>query len=85
MNLAIPRENNTELLLYLWKIIDLPNIQLNDLLYRISYDLFLLPPNKAEIFVKACLKNNFLIEDDNGSISLSNSLNKFRCQLLINQ
>ncbi|MFX0029310.1 MAG: hypothetical protein ACFE8B_08880 [Candidatus Hermodarchaeota archaeon] len=76
MNLAIPRENNTELLVYLWKIIDLPNIKLNDLLYRISYELFLLPPDRGKDFIKNCLKDNLLTEDDNGNLSLSPSLNE---------
>ncbi len=76
MNLAIPRENNTELLLYLWKIIDLPYITLNNLLYKISYELFLIPPDKASIFIKDCLKSNLLTKDDNGKLSLSTSLNE---------
>jgi len=76
MNLAIPREDNTELLLYLWKIIDLPYITLNNLLYKISYELFLIPPDKASIFVKENLKSNFLTKDDNGKLSLSTSLNE---------
>jgi len=76
MNLAIPREDNTELLLYLWKIIDLPYITLNNLLYKISYELFLTPPDKASIFVKNCLKSNLLTKDDNGKLSLSTSLNE---------
>lgn len=76
MNLAIPREDNTELLLYLWKIIDLPNITLNNLLYKISYELVLIPPDKASAFVKDCLKSNLLTKDDNGKLSLSTSLNE---------
>ena len=76
MNLAIPREDNTELLLYLWKIIDLPYITLNNLLYKISYELFLIPPNKASTFVKNCLKSNILTKDDNGMLNLSTSLNE---------
>jgi hypothetical protein len=76
MNLAIPREDNTELLLYIWKIIDLPYITLNNLLYKISYELFLVPPNKAIMFVENCLKSKLLTKDDNGMLSLSNSLNK---------
>lgn len=76
MNLAIPREDNTELLLYLWKIIDLPYITLNNLLYKISYDLVLIPPDKASIFVKDCLSNKLLTKDDNGKLSLSTSLNE---------
>lgn len=76
MNFAIPREDNTELLLYLWKIIDLPFIRLDDLLYKISYELFLFPPERASTFIKNLLKNNLLIEDDNGRLSLPTTLNK---------
>jgi hypothetical protein len=58
MNLANPPNNNPELLLfYLWKIIDLPNISLNSLLFKISYDLFLLPPDKAIEFINSCIEN----------------------------
>jgi len=76
MNLAIPREDNIELLFYLWKIIDLPYITLNNLLYKISYELVLIPPDKASVFVKDCLKNNLLTKEDNGKLSLSISLNE---------
>ena len=69
MNLAIPRENNTELLLYIWKIIDLPYITLNNLLYKISYELVLIPPDKASLFVKDCLNNNLLTKDVNGKVT----------------
>ena len=33
MNFAIPRKNPPEFVLYIWKIIDLPFIPLNDLIY----------------------------------------------------
>jgi len=38
MNFAIPRNNNSETLLYIWKIIDLPSISQKDLLYKISFE-----------------------------------------------
>jgi hypothetical protein len=76
MNFAIPRQDNTELLLYLWKIIDLPYIHFDDLLFKISYELFLFPPEKATAFIKNLLKENLLTEDDNRVISLSITLNK---------
>ena len=62
MNFAIPRQDNTELSIYLWKIIDLPYIHLDDLLYKISYELFLFPPERATTFIKTLLKENLLIE-----------------------
>jgi hypothetical protein len=76
MNLAIPRGNNTELLLYLWKIIDLPDITLNNLLYKISYEFVLIPPDKAKTFVKDCLINNLLTKDDKEKIKLSTPLHE---------
>lgn len=76
MNLAIPRGSNEELLFYIWKIIDLPNIELTDLLFRISFELFLLPPDQGKKFIDNCLKDKLLSEDDNGSLNLSTSLNE---------
>ncbi|MFX0166676.1 MAG: hypothetical protein ACFFAG_09175 [Promethearchaeota archaeon] len=76
MNIAIPRGDNTQLLLYIWKTIDLPSIALNNLLYKISYELFLIPPDKAIVFVENCLKSKVLTKNDNGTLSLSDSLRK---------
>lgn len=76
MNLANPPINNPELLLlYLWKIIDLPNISLNNLLFKISYDLFLLPPDKATEFINSCLESKLLVVTEKSDLTLSNSLN----------
>jgi hypothetical protein len=75
MNLADPPHNNPKLLLlYLWKIIDLPTISLNNLLFRISYDLFMLPPDNAHDFINLCLKNKFLSITEKNYLILSNSL-----------
>jgi hypothetical protein len=76
MNFAIPRNNNSDLILYIWKIIDLPLIPLNDLIYKISYGLFLQSPDKAKIFIENCLKNNLLTKDDNGNLILSSALKR---------
>lgn len=65
MNFAIPRKNNSEMLLYIWKIIDLPFIAYNDLFYRITFDLFIYPPEKAKDFINNCIKNKYLIKDNN--------------------
>ena len=35
MNLAVPRNNASEVILHIWKIIDLPNISKKDLVYKI--------------------------------------------------
>jgi hypothetical protein len=76
MNFAIPRNNTSEMLLYIWKIIDLPYILYNDLLFRISFELYLDPPQKAKNFIDKCIKEKLLIEDDNHHLRLSESLKK---------
>jgi len=63
-----------ELLLYLWKVIDLPDLSEDELLYSLSFDLFLIPPEKAQVLIKNCLKNNFLKKNKNSLISLSEDL-----------
>ena len=65
MNFAIPRNDNSEMLLYIWKIIDLPFIQIEDLIYRIAFDLFILPPKQANNFIMNCIKNKLIIKDNN--------------------
>ncbi len=65
MNFAIPRNDNSEMLLYIWKIIDLPFILIEDLIYRIAFDLFILPPERANYFIINCIKNKLLIKDNN--------------------
>jgi hypothetical protein len=76
MNFAINRSNKSDMLLYFWKIIDLPNISPNDLMFTISYELFLLPPEEAVAFIDSCLENKFLIKDDNGNLCLSTTHNQ---------
>ncbi|MFX1328059.1 MAG: hypothetical protein ACFE91_07950 [Promethearchaeota archaeon] len=76
MNFAIPRNNNSEMLLYIWKIIDLPSISLNDLLYKISFDLFLFSPDNAIAFIKKCIKDKLLIKNPDQNLQLSNLLTK---------
>jgi hypothetical protein len=76
MNFAINRSNKSEMLLYFWKIIDLPSISPNDLIFRISYELFLLPPEEAVVFIEFCLENKLLIKDENGNLNLSPTLSR---------
>ncbi|MEJ2252139.1 MAG: hypothetical protein P8Y97_21065 [Candidatus Lokiarchaeota archaeon] len=52
MNFNPPKKSATELLLYIWKIIDLPEISFEDLVYRISFDLYIVPPEKARKFIE---------------------------------
>ena len=76
MNFAIPRDDNSEMLLYIWKIIDIPFILIDDLYYRITFDLFLFPPTKAKIFIENCVQNKLLVKGDNNYLKLSEELNQ---------
>jgi hypothetical protein len=74
MKFTIPRNNSSELLLYIWKIIDLPFISQSDLLYKLSFDLFLFSPEEVITFINGCTKNKSLIKDTNNNLNLSNIL-----------
>ncbi|MFX0001511.1 MAG: hypothetical protein ACFE9Q_15780 [Candidatus Hodarchaeota archaeon] len=74
MNLAFPRNNNSEMLLYIWKIIDLPYISFDDLFYKISFDLFLLSPDKAIDFINTCIDKKLIIKDNDYNLKLSKDL-----------
>ncbi|MFX1364642.1 MAG: hypothetical protein ACFFCE_12710 [Promethearchaeota archaeon] len=76
MNFSIPRNDNSEMLFYIWKIIDFPSISQNELLYKISFELFLFTPDEAKIFIEECIQNKILEKDDNESLKLSKTLNK---------
>ncbi|UCD02082.1 MAG: hypothetical protein JSV23_03415, partial [Promethearchaeota archaeon] len=64
------------MLLYIWKILDLPSISLDDLLYKISFEFFLFSPEKATDFINDCIDNSYLVKDDNQHLRLSNGLNQ---------
>ncbi|MFX1311218.1 MAG: hypothetical protein ACFFHD_01215 [Promethearchaeota archaeon] len=74
MNIIIPHKNNSEMLLYLWKTIDLPFIPLHELLFTISYELFFLPPDKAISFLNSSIKDQNLIKDNQQNLKLSPAL-----------
>ncbi len=76
MNFAIPRKNPSDLVLYIWKIIDLPHIALNDLMYKISFELFLFPPQNAEKFIQNSIDNKLLEIDEQKTLTLSRNLKK---------
>ena len=85
MNLEIPRNNRSELIFFLWKIIDLPQISLNNLLYKISFELFLFPPEEATEFVDTCIENNLIVVNKKGDLSVYESLGRlyeFYCNLV---
>ncbi len=76
MNFAIPRKDFSEMLFYLWKVIDLPIISYNDLLYKISFELFLQSPEKAMDFIDKSIEKKLMIKDVNNNLSLSHDLTK---------
>ncbi len=66
-------KNIRELVIYIWKSLDLPSITKENLLYYISFELFLFKPNKTIQIVNEALKKGFLIEKK-GYLSASNSI-----------
>ena len=74
MNFAIPRNNNSEMVLYIWKIIELPFISLSDLIYELSFELFLFSPNNASQFIQKVIDNNLLVEISNNMFKLPSNL-----------
>ncbi|MFX1496861.1 MAG: hypothetical protein ACFFBH_05000 [Promethearchaeota archaeon] len=74
MSFSIPRQKISDMVLYIWKIINLPYISFNDLLYIISFELFLYNPKEAEEFITNAIKRKYLIQDDNNNLRLSENL-----------
>jgi len=74
VNFAIPRNNNSEMVLYIWKIIELPFISLSDLIYELSFELFLFSPNDASQFIQKVIDNNLLVEISNNMFKLPSNL-----------
>jgi len=70
MNFPTPK-NATEMVLYVWKIIDLPTISKSDLIYTISFELFLFPPEKAKLFVDKAIQSKLLINAPKGHLKIS--------------
>lgn len=74
MNLKVPQKDAEQLILYLWKIIDLPKISKNDLLYNISFKFFLISPSKASKLIQQSIQKGYLTQNQDGTISLSDTL-----------
>ena len=70
----VPQKNASELVIHIWKIIDLPSISMDDLIYKISFEYFILSPEKAEEFISRSINNGILKKDKDNYISLSNIL-----------
>lgn len=76
MKFTIPRDNLSEMVLYIWKIIEYPQISLDELYYKISFDFFLYPPNETKKVIESAIKANYLIKTPDNNIKLSNNLEK---------
>ena len=62
------------MILYIWKIIDLPSILINELIYKVSFDLFLFSPKDATNFVKRTIQKGYIISSRDDQLSLSEEL-----------
>ncbi len=69
-------DNIKELTLYIWKSLDLPVIAKEDLIYYISFEIFLFKPNKTTQLVNEIIKEGFLIKEDE-TLLLSKDLRNF--------
>ena len=74
MNFAIPRGNTSEMVLHIWKIIELPSIQQDDLLHKICFELFLFSPKEAKEFINVAIHKGSLILKGDDRIKLSEPL-----------
>ncbi len=74
MTFAIPSDLR-QMVLYWWKIIDQPSINIDDLYNFIAFDLYLDTFENAKIYVQKAINSNFLIENEQKeTIQLSNEL-----------
>jgi hypothetical protein len=62
------------MILYVWKVINLPSISPDDLLYTLSFELFLFSPQEAKIFLQKALEQQLVIKNGNGDLKLNNVL-----------
>ena len=74
MSFPIPRQKGSEMILYIWKILNFPYISFDDLLYKLSFELYLYSPKEAEKFINSAIKNQFIIQDENKNLKLSEKL-----------
>lgn len=74
MNFTVPLSNDKEMVLYIWKIIGYPYISLNELVFKISFELFLFSPEEAQEFIDRSIDKGFIIVDDKNRMVLSPKL-----------
>jgi hypothetical protein len=76
MDLKIPRKNLSEMVLYVWKIIGLPSLSQEDLIYMLSFDLFLYDVISAKEFINLAIEKGLILKNDQNNLSLSNNLKR---------
>ncbi|TFG03855.1 MAG: hypothetical protein EU542_00605 [Promethearchaeota archaeon] len=76
MRFNIPRNNLDEMVIYIWKIIDLPYILYNDLLFNVIFEYFIFTPDEASLFIDDVLKKKLLVQEKNSLLRLSDDLNQ---------
>ena len=74
MDLSIPRKNLSEMVLYVWKIIGLPSVSFQDLVYLLSYKLFLYDTISATEFIDSATEKGYLLKNQNNYLSPSDDL-----------
>lgn len=62
------------MIIYIWKIIDLPFISIGDLQYKISFEFFLFSPKEAKNFIKKSIDDGFLLVGNDNNLYLSDDL-----------
>ena len=82
MNLEDPPYNDDRLLLlYVWKINDVPYISMQDLIYNISFNNDILDPSESQEFIEDVILNGYLVKTSRGfelNQELRNELNEWQ-------
>ncbi len=74
MNFSVPSDKRQRIL-YIWKIIDSPSLNIDDLYNFLTFELFLAPLEEVKKIVGEALDLEYLVEDSKSEeVSLSNSL-----------
>ena len=73
MNFSVPSDKRQRIL-YIWKIIDSPTINIDDLYNFLTFELFLAPLEEVKKIIQEALDLKFLVEDSKlEEVSLSDS------------
>ena len=62
------------MVLHIWKIIELPSLSRDDLLHKITFELFLFSPKEAKEFINVAIHKGYLIIESDEQIKISESL-----------